>query len=83
LELNTEVMQSAAPSVEAEPDVLRVHEALAQLAALDPRLVRLVELRYFAGLSEAEAAATLGMAARTASREWERARALLRAMMNE
>jgi hypothetical protein len=34
-------------------------------------------------LSEAEAAATLGMAARTASREWERARALLRAMMNE
>ncbi|MEQ1595598.1 MAG: ECF-type sigma factor [Casimicrobium sp.] len=83
LELNTEVMQSAAPSVEAEPDVLRVHEALAQLAALDPRLVRLVELRYFAGLSEAEAAATLGMAARTASREWERARALLRAMMSE
>lgn len=81
--LNTEVMQSATPAIEAEPDVLRVHEALAQLGELDARLVQLVELRYFAGLSEAEAATTLGMSARTASREWERARALLRAILSD
>jgi RNA polymerase sigma factor (TIGR02999 family) len=58
-------------------DVLRVHEALGELAAHDPRMVQVVELRYFAGLTEAEIADALGIAERTVRRVWEKARLLL------
>lgn len=84
LPLNTEIMQSAQGTSEDDSlDVLRVHDALAQLKALDARLETIVELRYFAGLSEPEIAAALGISVRTVSREWERARALLRAILNQ
>ena len=52
--------------------------ALQKLAELDPRLVRVVECRYFAGLSEEETADALGVSLRTAQRDWLRARAWLR-----
>lgn len=59
-------------------EVLAVHEALERLAALDPDRARLVELRYFAGLTVAETAATLGVSPTTANREWAVASAWLR-----
>jgi RNA polymerase sigma factor (TIGR02999 family) len=60
-----------------EEQVLRIHEALEELAELDPRLVRVVEMRYFVGLGNAEIAAALGVGLRTVERDWERARSFL------
>lgn len=59
-------------------DVLALHEALTRLAALDPRKARLVELRYFAGLSIPEAATVLGVSPATLGRDWAVARLWLR-----
>jgi RNA polymerase sigma-70 factor (ECF subfamily) len=59
-------------------DVLALDEALARLAIMDPRKARLVELRYFAGLSIPEAAAALGVSQATVIREWAVARMWLR-----
>ncbi|MGZ8458045.1 MAG: sigma-70 family RNA polymerase sigma factor [Gemmatirosa sp.] len=59
-------------------DVLALDEALARLAVLDPRKARLVELRYFAGLSIPEAAAAMGISPATVGREWAVARMWLR-----
>ncbi len=60
-----------------EEQVLRVHEALEELAEVDPRLVQVVEMRYFAGLTEGEIAGALGVTDRTVRRDWEKARLLL------
>ena len=62
-------------------EVLAVHEALQLLAQVDARLVRVVEMRYFAGLTDAEIAAALGLTDRTVRRDWERARLLLASML--
>lgn len=59
-------------------DLLALDDALARLAALDPRKARLVELRYFAGLSIPECAAALGVSPATVGREWVVARIWLR-----
>ena len=63
----------------AEPaeTVLAVDRALEQLASFNPRLARLVECRFFAGMSEEEIAAALGTSLRTVQRDWMRARAWL------
>jgi RNA polymerase sigma factor (TIGR02999 family) len=61
----------------AEDEVLRVHEALEELAQHDEKLVRVVEMRYFGGLSEVEIAESLGVHVRTVRRHWEKARLLL------
>ncbi len=84
LQLNTEIMQ-AAQDVESGDslDVLRVHDALAQLKQLDPRLEQIVEMRYFAGMTERATADALGFSERTARREWDRARALLRVLLSQ
>lgn len=58
-------------------EILRVHEALDELGALDERLMRVVELRYFAGLTEVEIAEALGVTDRTVRRDWEKAQLLL------
>jgi RNA polymerase sigma factor (TIGR02999 family) len=58
-------------------DVLALEEVLDHFAAVDPQKAELVKLRYFAGLSEEEAAAALGIARATASRWWTYARAWL------
>jgi RNA polymerase sigma factor (TIGR02999 family) len=60
---------------------LRVHEALRELEALEPRLGRVVEMRYFGGLSDAEIAAILDVTVRTVGRDWEKARLLLRELL--
>jgi DNA-directed RNA polymerase specialized sigma24 family protein len=54
-----------------------VHEALQTLADVDARLVKVVEMRYFAGLTDVEIGAALGVTDRTVRRDWERARLLL------
>jgi RNA polymerase sigma factor (TIGR02999 family) len=58
-------------------DVLDLDSALTRLAAFDPRKCELAELRFFAGLSIAEAAQTLGVSDATAERDWQAARAWL------
>jgi len=72
--LNTEVAQSIGAS---DDEILEVHEALSTLAEVDARLVQVVEMRYFAGLTEVEIGAALGVSDRTVRRDWERARLLL------
>lgn len=60
-----------------DDQIVRVHEALDELATLDPRLARVVEMRYFAGLTEVDIAGALGLTERTVRRDWNKARALL------
>lgn len=60
-----------------EEEIIRVHEALEELAAADPRLVQVVEMRYFAGMTETEIAAALGITDRTVRRDWEKAKLFL------
>ena len=66
-----------------EADVLRTHEALEVLAQAEPRLAQVVEMRYFGGYSEAEVAETLGVTDRTVRRDWEKARLLLLAILQD
>ena len=66
----------------AQPEeVLAVEEALARLDRLDPQQARVVELRYFAGLSAEETAEAMGLSQRTVEREWATAKAWLRAQL--
>ncbi len=58
-------------------EVLALHEALEALARIDYRKSRLVELRYFGGLSVEEAAEALGVSIETAKRDWRLAKAWL------
>jgi RNA polymerase sigma factor (TIGR02999 family) len=67
----------AAP--EPEDNLLEVDEALTKLAAKEPLKAKLVELRYFAGLTADQAAEVLGISPTTADRHWAYARAWLRA----
>jgi RNA polymerase sigma factor (TIGR02999 family) len=69
--------QIAEPGADAMAQVLEVHEALDGLAHHDPRLVQVVELRYFAGMTDLQVAESLGVAERTVRRDWEKARLLL------
>lgn len=65
----------AAPDRAAE--LIAIDAALAQLDVLDPRLARIVEWRFFGGMTEEEVAEALGVTARTVRREWQKARAFL------
>lgn len=65
----------------SDDEILAVHDALETLAKVDPRLVSVVEMRYFAGLSDAEIASALGLSDRTVRRDWDRARLLLAEML--
>lgn len=62
---------------EASVDILALDEALSRLAAFDPQQERIVEMRYFAGLSLEETAAALGISRATAARDWTVAKAWL------
>jgi DNA-directed RNA polymerase specialized sigma24 family protein len=65
------------PSGEDEVDVIALDEALFRLATIDAKQERLVELRYFVGLSLEEAAKVLEISRATATREWTLAKAWL------
>lgn len=67
---------------EEQPEVLlQLDEALTRLAAVEPRLARVVECRFFGGLTEEEIAEALGVTVRTVQRDWAKARMLLRRAM--
>jgi RNA polymerase sigma factor (TIGR02999 family) len=72
--LDTDLEQSL---VAQGDELIAVHEALQALEATDPRLVRVVEMRFFAGLTDEEIAAALGITDRTVRRDWQRARLVL------
>ncbi len=63
--------------VEPDLDLLALDDALAALAKVDPRALRVVELRFFAGLSVEEIAAALNISTTTVKREWRAARFFL------
>ncbi|MEM9388267.1 MAG: ECF-type sigma factor [Pseudomonadota bacterium] len=72
----------------ASPDsapqrALLIDQLLDGLAEIDERLVQVVECRYFAGFTDDETAAALGVTARTVQRDWQRARAWLELAMSE
>jgi len=60
----------AAPTV----DLLALDEALVRLQSIDPRLVQIIELRYFAGLSHEQVAEALGISRTTVKRSWQAAK---------
>jgi RNA polymerase sigma factor (TIGR02999 family) len=65
----------------ATVDVESVNAAMDDLAKLDPALARLVEMRFFGGMTAIEIAEALGISERTVQREWNKARALLLTMI--
>ena len=65
------------PAAPPDVDVLVLDQTLDRLAAIDPRQARVVELRYFAGLSAPETAAALEVSLATVNRDWAMARAWL------
>jgi RNA polymerase sigma factor (TIGR02999 family) len=71
--VDTDIADPAAPAEE----VVRVDEALQELARLDGRLAQVVEMKYFGGLKSDEIAAALGIAERSVRRDWQKARVLL------
>lgn len=64
-------------------ELLGLDEALERLAAHDARLARVVEMRFFGGLSEEEIAEALGVTARTVQRDWVKARAWLQSELSD
>ena len=66
------------PARESEVDLVALDDALGKLAALDAQQARLIELRFFAGLSIEDTAVVLGISPATVKREWVTARAWLR-----
>jgi RNA polymerase sigma factor (TIGR02999 family) len=84
LTLNTELANSIpASSAAGEDEILGVEEALQQLGQLEPRLVQVVEMRYFGGMNDLEIAQALGVTDRTVRRDWEKARLLLAAALKQ
>jgi len=72
------VLDEASASVAPRAcELLELDRALTELDALDARLARLVELRYFGGLSEQEVAAVLDVSRSTVTRDWQTAKAWL------
>lgn len=73
-----EAADAASLAVGERADILvAMHEALDRLAALDARQARVVEYRFFGGLTEAETAEALGVTERTVTRDWVKARGWL------
>jgi len=67
--------ESLLPSPGKAPEVLALDEALDRLAHLDERQAKIVEMRFFAGMTEEETGEVLGISARTVKRDWRVARA--------
>ncbi len=74
---------SIASEVIDDEQLLAIDEALHSLERLAPELRKLVEMRYFAGLTVAEISEASGRSVRSVERDWEKARALLRKLMSE
>jgi RNA polymerase sigma factor (TIGR02999 family) len=72
--LDTEHGETIADAAE---EILEVHGALDELQAIDARLARVVEMRYFVGMTDQEIGDALGLTDRTVRRDWEKARLML------
>jgi RNA polymerase sigma factor (sigma-70 family) len=78
MQLNDEADSAASDVIAASTDsLLALDDALGRLGALSPRQLRVVELRFFAGLSVPETADVLEIAINTVKRDWSTARAWL------
>jgi RNA polymerase sigma factor (TIGR02999 family) len=81
--VHVEIEESAVAGADPrEREVVRIDEALEELAAIDERLVRVVEMRYFAGMTEEQVAEALGLSRRSVTRDWEKARLFLAAALD-
>lgn len=67
---------------DSDPEILALDDALNSLAEFDPRKARIVELRFFGGLSVDETAEVIGVSAITVMREWKKAKAWLYLQLN-
>lgn len=74
---------NAAADADHPGRVVAIDEALDVLEEIDPRLVTVVECRFFAGFTEAETARILDVSTRTVQRDWRRARGLLREALKD
>jgi len=72
-----ELSEADRPELPRDADLLALDEALGTLRELDERAAAVVELRYFGGFTESEAATILGVSVATLKRDWEFARAWL------
>ncbi|MEA5557607.1 sigma-70 family RNA polymerase sigma factor [Nodularia spumigena] len=79
MELGSQVAQGGLTEV----DLIELDDALEKLASVDPRQAKVVELRFFGGLSVEEAAESLGVSKRTVEGDWTMARAWLRRALSE
>ncbi|MCD9098914.1 sigma-70 family RNA polymerase sigma factor [Luteimonas fraxinea] len=79
----TELPENIESGLRLDEDTLALDIALTRLAAVDKRLAQVVELRYFAGLSELEIAALLERSERSIRRDWQKARMYLLASLRE
>ena len=76
-------LSAVEPAAQADQlDMLALDEALAQLAARDPRAAEVVKLRFFAGLTVAEAAAALGVSVATVENDWAYAKSWLKLQLS-
>ncbi len=76
--LYVDLGEEVAAAADRAPELLALDRALTELERLDPRQARVVELRFFAGLSVEETAEVAGVSTATVKREWRTARAFLR-----
>ena len=79
----TDLPEDIEGGLRLDEDMLALDTALSRLTAVDPRLTHVVELRYFAGLSELEIAALLKRSERSVRRDWQKARMFLLASLQE
>jgi RNA polymerase sigma factor (TIGR02999 family) len=75
--------EEAIAAVDSPEALLDINDALDRLAEIDARLARVVECRFFGGLSEADTAEALGVTTRTVQRDWAKAKMLLRRELAE
>jgi RNA polymerase sigma-70 factor (ECF subfamily) len=78
--LNEEIFRQG-PGTDQTEEILAVDEVLARLTKLDPRQGRVVELRYFGGLSVEETAAAMGIATRTVKLDWAIAKGWMKSQL--
>jgi len=75
-------LDDEALAVEDQPELLlQLNDALDRLTTVEPRLARVVECRFFGGLTEQQTAEALGLTTRTVQRDWVKARVLLRRVL--
>ena len=78
----TEGICQRGPGADQSEEILAVHQVLGRLAELDPRQARVVELRYFGGLSVEETAEAIGVATRTVKLDWAMAKSWLKSQLS-